>query len=188
VPIGKIALYYAGARAIGLHAHSQDAEWAGKESMFKSILVLESPWNADSVQGMSVWPFVNEFANARELSAFHRKFSDKRSFRHWVDVFSTERVPSPKLLYVAAHGEDNRIGGLKRAINGKTICDTLMKSTDIQHVHFGSCLYGSPGNLDSLMKAAGHIKSAAGYDQYVEWVDSTLFDVMLLGRLVHPRG
>jgi hypothetical protein len=126
---------------------------------------------------------VNEFAKARGLQAFHQSFSDKSSFKHWIECYNAEKLDCPKLLYIAAHGSDGRISGLKRDINGATITSTLKEATGIQYVHFGSCFYGTDNNLSSLLDKAKHLRWAAGYQEAVDWVDSTLFDIMLWGRI-----
>lgn len=151
--------------------------------MFKSILVLESPWDSESVDSPSVWPMVREFAAVRRIKAFHRTFLDRGSFQHWVQAYDTESIPGPKLLYVASHGVDGRISGLRKDINRTTIISTLSDAENISFVHFGSCLFGSEKNLHELLEAAEHIRWAAGYDQEVDWVDSTLFDILLWGRI-----
>jgi len=151
--------------------------------VFKSILVLESPWDDSSVESPSVWPFVSEFAKARGIRAYHQAFLDKASFIHWVETFNGEKLSEPKLLYIATHGQTGRISGLQKEINKRTIIATLKKATNIAFVHFGSCFFGSEQNLDELLSSATHIKWAAGYDQLVDWVDSTLFDILLWGRI-----
>lgn len=151
--------------------------------MFKSILVLESPWNSDSVESKSVWPFVNEFARATGLSAYHQTFLDKNSFEHWVSQYNKEDIVSPKLLYVAAHGGSGRISGLQKEINSKTIISTLKKAKNLKFVHFGSCLFGTENNLETLLCEAKHLHWAAGYEKSVDWVDSTLMDVMFWRRI-----
>jgi hypothetical protein len=151
--------------------------------MFKSILVLESPWDSGSIKSKSVWPFVNEFARATGLSAYHQTFSDKSSFRHWVAQYNKEDVASPKLLYVAAHGGNGRIAGLQKEINGKTIISTVKKAKNLRFVHFGSCLFGTENNLEALLQEAKHLQWAAGYEKSVDWVDSTLMDVMFWRRI-----
>ncbi len=88
------------------------------------------------------------------------------------------------MLYVAAHGTEGRIGGLKRDMNAPTIQATLAKAKNVSHVHFGSCLYGTERNLQSLLLKAKHLTSAAGYEKSVDWIDSALFDIMLWGRVV----
>ncbi len=62
--------------------------------MFKSILVLESPWDNSSVESTSVWPFVSEFAKARGIRAYHQAFLDKSSFIHWVESYNKEKLGS----------------------------------------------------------------------------------------------
>jgi hypothetical protein len=119
-----------------------------------------------------------------DLKVFHQVFSDKVSFCHWVNVFNKEKVALPKLLYVAAHGTEGRISGLKKDINSTTMVTALKKARNIKYVHFGSCLYGSERNLETLLQKAKHLSWAAGYDKSVDWIDSTLFDVMLWGRIV----
>jgi hypothetical protein len=151
--------------------------------MFKTMLVLESPWEDCSVESTSVWPFVSEFARVREIKAFRQSFSDVKSFKHWVNCFHKEKLRGPKLLYIAAHGTDGRISALKASINGKTIAATIKRAKSIEYVHFGSCLFGTNKNLTALLKNAKHLKWAAGYESSVDWVDSTLLDILLWGRI-----
>lgn len=153
--------------------------------MFRSILVLESPWESKSVKSTSVWPFISEFANAMDLYAYHQIFTDTKSFCHWINVFNKEKnITMPKLLYVAAHGGVKQICALENKINGSTIIEKLKKSKTINYVHFGSCLFGNIGNLELLLKKVKHIKMAAGYKETVDWVDSTAFELMLWQRIV----
>ena len=151
--------------------------------MFKSILVLESPWDSSTVKSTSVWPFVSEFAKVTGISAHHQVFLDRSSFLHWVEKFNADDVPAPKLLYIAAHGSEGRIAGLKRDINGATISDAIKKAKNIKYIHFGSCLFGSEANLTSLLNSAKHLKWAAGYENSVDWIDSTVFDILLWRRI-----
>lgn len=147
------------------------------------MLVLESPWNNDSIDSTSVWPMVREFAAARGIRAFHQTFLDRHSFKHWVRVFDQEAMTGPKLLYVAAHGSNGRIAGLRDEINRSTIVSTLADAKNITFAHFGSCLFGSEENLEKLLEEAPHLRWAAGYDKSIDWVDSTLFDILLWGRI-----
>jgi hypothetical protein len=153
--------------------------------MFKSILVLESAWVKNSLKPISVWPLVEGFANASELKAFHRNFSDTDSFKYWIKIFNNKKnnYPSPKLLYIAAHGTHNQICSTGNNINRDTIFTTLKKAKNIEYVHFGSCLFGNNENLLLLLKNARHIRMAAGYNESVDWVDSTAFDLMLWQRI-----
>ncbi len=151
--------------------------------MFKSLLVLESPWDRKSVRSKSVWPFVSEFARVYDIPAFFQGFSDKDSFQHWIRRFHKEKFSGPKLLYVAAHGSTGSIGGLLHDIYGKTIMESLKAARSIRYVHFGSCAFGSAEKLETLLNTAKGLVWAAGYEEDVDWVDSTLFDVMFWNRI-----
>lgn len=153
--------------------------------MFKSILVLESVWDDQNIRSKSVWPFVSEFAKASNLLAFHQSFSDKHSFEHWIECYNREPLKGKKLLYIAAHGTGGRVSGLNRQINGATITSAMKKAKNIQFVHFGSCFYGKESNLSNLLSEVEHIRWTAGYQKSVDWVDSTLFDIMLWRRIAN---
>jgi len=151
--------------------------------MFKSILVLEAPWDSDSLESSSVWPMIREFAAVRGIKAFHQTFFDKASFDHWVKAYDEEPGAGAKLLYIACHGGNGQLGGLTKRLNRTSIQAAVQKATTISFVHFGSCLFGSETNLEELLNAAPHLRWAAGYDKEVDWVDSTLFDILLWGRI-----
>jgi len=151
--------------------------------MFKSILVLEAPWSSDSVESSSVWPMIREFAAVRGIKAFHQTFFDKASFEHWVEAYDKEEVAGPKLLYIACHGRNGQLGGLSKNLNRSSVQKAVQNASNISFVHFGSCWFGSENNLHELMEAAPHLRWAAGYDKPIDWLDSTLFDILLWGRI-----
>lgn len=152
--------------------------------MFKSILVLESAWDSREIESKSVWPIVKEFANASGIKAYHQTFTDKLSLLHWIDIYNKKNPSQKNLLYIASHGVNGRISGLKRDINIKTVISHLQRKQHIQYVHFGCCLVGNPQNLTKLLNKAKYITMASGYYKSVDWVDSTMLDIMLWGRII----
>jgi hypothetical protein len=151
--------------------------------MFKSILVLESTWDHESLEQISVWPFISEFANVKNLRAYYKTFSNKAALEHWVKLYNQEDSPRGKLLYIAAHGSMGSIAGLHANINGTTIRELLKQCPDIPYVHFGTCNFGSQRNLEKLLSEVDHLRWAIGYDQSINWIDSTLFDLMIWNRI-----
>jgi hypothetical protein len=151
--------------------------------MFKSILVLESPWDNERVESTSVWPVVSEFSRVCGIKAYHQVFVDAASFRHWVEVFSADKSLKSKLLYIAAHGGQGRINGLRSRINSTTILESLREASGIKYVHFGSCFFGNDDNLRSLMDEAPHLRWVAGYRRSVDWIESTAMDLMFWRRI-----
>ena len=156
--------------------------------MIKSIFILESSWNSDApLQDYSVLPIINEFAKQRDIKIYHKVFTDGKSFKHWVEKYNRE-CSRGSLLYIAAHGNKGSINGLNTRINfNSTVVNTIKQAKNIQFVHFGSCLVGGTENLIFLIKKAKHISWAAGYNKSIDWVDSSLFEILLWSRIT-PNG
>ncbi|HCF58895.1 MAG TPA: hypothetical protein DFS52_13000 [Myxococcales bacterium] len=152
--------------------------------MIKSILVLESPWDTESLRSMSVWPFVSEFCQIVGIEPLFRTFHDSASLSHWVDVYHNEHQASSKLLYIAAHGHRSRLSALT-AVNHSTVADILKRAKSVEYVHFGSCSFGNEESLRRLMKNARHVRWIAGYGTAdISWVESTLFDILFWHRVL----
>lgn len=155
--------------------------------MFKSILVLESTWDSGSLDQKSVWPFVSEFAKASDIQAFHKHFTNKKSFEHWIDCYNRENIPGEKLLYIASHGEKGQIEGLNIKIKKSTIKEILSDQKNIKYLHFGTCFFAKNDNFDELLNEIDHLKWIAGYTKEVDWIDSTLFDILVWRRMTTKR-
>ena len=155
--------------------------------MFKEIFVLESSWDSkDPLVHNSIMPFVAEFAKQREMKAYHQIFTDSRSFKHWITEFNKSNK-NGALLYIASHGNKGSLHALHGGINRNTVVSCLKSARNIKFVHFGSCLFGNQENLRLILKKSKHIQWVAGYYKSVDWIDSTLFDILLWGRIT-PSG
>lgn len=149
----------------------------------KTIFVLESSWDAKSpLENSSVMPFVEEFAKQRGIKAYYQVFTDKRSFSHWINEFNKVKTAS-SLLYIASHGNRGSLHALNGGIKKTSIITALKKANNIKYVHFGSCLFGNKENLQIILKKCNHFQWAAGYNKSVDWVTSTIFDILLWGRI-----
>lgn len=149
------------------------------------LLVLESNWNEDKLDDMSVWPFFKEFSNVIDIEAHYKTFSDLKTLRHWVNVYDQSRS-SKKILYIASHGSDGRIYGLGKAINHSSIIQILESCENITHVLFGCCSFGGQNNLIDIVEKSPSVKFASGYEKEIDWIDSTLFDLFVL-RMIYDR-
>jgi hypothetical protein len=155
--------------------------------LFKSILVLESPWEEDfSEQAYSVYPFVSEFAKIQGLTSHHRMFYDVTSFHHWLETFNNQNKEF--LLYIAGHGTRGRINGLRSNLNFQSIVSEITKCGNLKYAHFSTCGFGGAKNLQSIMENAKQLKWVAGYGKNIDWVDSTLFDISLWNKLLRKEG
>jgi hypothetical protein len=158
----------------------------------KTIFVLESSWDdKNPLENSSVWPFVSEFAKQRRINAYYQVFTDRKSFCHWVNEFN-KKANSASLLYIASHGGTGVLYGVNGGIKRTSIINAIKKARNLKYVHFGSCLFGNRDNLESILKKSKHIQWAAGYNKSVDWITSTLFDILLWGRITvredHEKG
>jgi len=155
--------------------------------MFKEIFVLESSWDANNpLEHSSIMPIVSEFAKQRNIKSYHQVFTDAKSFNHWIAEFNKSNK-NGSLLYIASHGNRGSLHALNGGIKRNTVISALRKAKNIKYVHFGSCLFGNQENLKLILKTSKHIHWVAGYNISVDWVDSTLFDILLWGRIT-PSG
>ncbi len=153
--------------------------------MIECIFVLEGPWDERSIAPESLWPFVHQFAEVAGVHSFHRSFSDRKSFRHWLKVFNRhKKAPTNRILYIATHGSPGQLGGLFGGIQTKTIFKAICKAKSLQGVHFGCCEFGRPARLRQVLEEAKDLTWAAGYGCDIEWVDSTLFDIIFWNCLL----
>ena len=83
---------------------------------YNSILVLESPWEDDKIESYSSWPFISEFGKIYNVKTFYKMFYDLESLKHWINIYNKEGEDDKKLLYIASHGENGRICGLKKIL------------------------------------------------------------------------
>jgi hypothetical protein len=149
----------------------------------KTIFVLESSWDPKNpLENASVMPFIIEFAKQRKIKAYYQVFTDKKSFCHWIEEFNKVSTTS-SLLYIASHGNKGSLNALNGGINRSTIVSTIKKAKNFRYVHFGSCLFGNKANLNLILTKSKHLQWAAGYNKTVDWVTSTIFDILLWGRI-----
>lgn len=149
------------------------------------LLVLESNWNEDELDDVSVWPFFKEFCNVMNIKAHYKNFSDIKTLRHWVSIYDESRS-NKKVLYIASHGSDGRIHALGKAINHSSIRQILSECESITHVMFGCCSFGGQNNLIDIVEKSNSLKFASGYEKEVDWIDSTLFDLIVM-RMIYDR-
>jgi hypothetical protein len=151
---------------------------------FMDLLVLESAWDNQSLDDVSVWPFFKEFSNVIGINAYYKPFSDAKSLKHWIELYDESPSKNQKVLYIASHGSDARIFGLNKAINFSSVLQILEECVRITHVVFGCCSFGGKENLVKIIESSECIKFASGYEKIIDWIDSTLFDLLVL-RMIH---
>lgn len=153
--------------------------------MIRTIFVLEAiTWNSKAHESYSVFPFVGEFAKVSGLKTFHQTFSDSKSFRHWVRIFDQSKSSKPKLLLIACHGEKKWLKGFQTKIEFSKVSLACREASNVENVHFATCGFGSERNLSMILNHCPNLKWVSGYARNVDWVESMLFDILFMARMV----
>ncbi len=119
----------------------------------------------------------------------HRDVGTRAEFDFYIRKWLTRRMSRFPILYLAFHGEENalRIGDPRRAINRVTLeelASAMEGRCEGRIIYFGSCgtlaLHGN--SINAFLRRTGAL-AVCGYRYDVAWLDSTAFEVMVLGAM-----
>lgn len=151
----------------------------------RAILVLESPWELDAADAnrTSVLPFIEGIAKlAGDVEVYHANFYDQDSFVKALNYLCKSRFQNA-LLYVAAHGFKEEVGGVRVGTVLSQVGDQS-KHSNITGVLFGSCFVGeNTSTIESLLEG-NNLKWCAGYSSTSDWLTGTLIDCSILAKMV----
>lgn len=149
-----------------------------------AILVLESPWELDETDAnrTSVLPFVEGVGKLTGDTAVHyANFYDKSSFNKALDCLCKGDLES-RIVYVAAHGERDRIGNVK-------LMDPLLaiaeKSEEFQidGVVLGACFVGGKTSSMEVCIEGSRLRWCVGYNAEVDWLRASLVDCSVISAM-----
>lgn len=156
-----------------------------------AVLVLEGPWNIydGDINRSSVQPFFEGMAKQFDnVEILHSRFYDAHSFRVAFAAL-VEHPFSNAIVYVAGHGDGERVGGAK-IVDILAECSVDSVKANITGVLLGSCF--SAGTAQRSKSAAinyliqeSKIAWVAAYNCAAFWLKSTMVDVSLISRLLH---
>lgn len=162
------------------------------------LAVIEGRWFED--QNLSVGTVFNTLSDLlydTPHGYFHHHFSNAASLEHVIRHVAAR--PEVRFLYVGAHGNDHGIFGALGDDDGHvsrtTLRNVLWRCWDqgvgnFDGLFLGSCSFVTEGNAEYLLcgeKAPKPLRWVAGYSEDVDWVDSTLLDVLFLKRVLTLR-
>jgi hypothetical protein len=136
----------------------------------KSLFDVLADINFDSPHAY----YYETFANAESLDAIIKNVCGPRKRK--------------KYLYVGAHGNENYIHGSAKEISRVQFRNSLgATGNSICGIFIGSCLFGSTRNAEFLFNPnnpmPNHIKWVAGYERSVDWIESTVLDLLFWNTL-----
>jgi len=152
----------------------------------RAIFVLESPWNLDAgdANRTSVMPFIEGVGKfAGDVEVFHANFYDKSSFKKALTCLAKTKYENA-LVYIAAHGSEKTIGGVKTHDLLYEVSD-IAKHLNVTGVLLGACLAGGDTINMEVYTEGSNLRWCGGYSASVSWLDGTLLDCFILARMLH---
>lgn len=156
--------------------HCFEVEWDRKRpdlSVKPFIKLLEQLCDSTGHNLISTYKHCQSISRlSEELKLDGRKLSNK-SFQH--------------CLYFAFHGDSNGLWGSAgdSGISFEEIADTLGQKASDSIIFFGSC--GTKASSTSLeaLKVRTNAKLVVGYSATVDWLESSMFEMLFFNELYH---
>lgn len=151
----------------------------------RAILILENPWELDDgdCNRTSVLPFVEGIAKlAGDTEVFHANFYDKRSFDRALEILCSARFNNA-VIYIAAHGNKGKVGGVKLADILFAIGDHS-KNTNITGIMLGSCFAGTDTDTIEVFMQGTNVKWCVGYSSSCDWLPATMIDCSIMASML----
>lgn len=155
----------------------------------RAILVLESPWELDETDAnrSSVMPFVEGVGRlAGDTVVHYANFYDKKSFEKGLECLCKGNLKS-RIVYVAAHGENDRIGNVK-LMDLLTAIAEKSEEFQIDGIVLGACFAGGKTiDIEACIQNT-RLRWCVGYNAAVDWLRASLVDCSVLSAMSSLRS
>lgn len=151
--------------------------------MSNGILCLESSWSNDSGSTRtSVSPLIEFIGrmNGVKQTTFTCGTPEELSLR-----LKKCRRGGYGILYLAGHGEKGEFATETEYVTLSQIAEMMNHRFEGFAVHFGSCAV-MQADYDEVLKfkRSTKVRKVSGYKEYVDWSESSAFEVIWLSRLI----
>lgn len=162
------------------------------------VRVLESQWDVRHEQ--SIRPFFEELRRGRQLYSkgrrdrSHTRLESDPLFDYYVfngadNLNALLAQPFAgigsrrKVVYIGSHGTFDAIHTLTDESITRARLRNALTGSRIHGIVFGSCLFGNRKNAEFFLESR-NVDWVAGYDRTVDWLASTISDVLFLRMLM----
>lgn len=154
--------------------------------MESKLAVMEMKWfRGLNISMRGVFDFLTDIHFKNAHSYHYEMFNDARAFKEiFCRLSSLNGIHD---IYVAAHGDISGIVGSNEKIISQTILKNIIESSNnargrLDSVYFGCCLFGNNLAMEKLLCAGNSIKWIAGYENSVDFIDSSSLDLIFWNR------
>ena len=161
---------------------------AKKKAQTKGVFCLETPMWTDGIKDRSsVEPILRFLEKLRDykIPYLYHDVATIQEFDFYLEKWCQKKLDSHPILYLAFHGEPDRlhVGGNK-PISLNDLAERLVSCCTGRVIHFGTCatLWVHGNSLNGFLRRTGAF-AVSGYKKDVKWLESTAFDLLVLGGL-----
>ena len=155
---------------------------ARTKSYKKKIACLESLWDSDIEQRLSVIPIVELTSTLHNLKFIHLTCNTQAELKHNLNKLKRKRGYG--ILYLSFHGHPGEIVVDGAKIKIESLASLMGTGFANWIVHFGTCasIDIEKERIYNFIETTG-VSMVLGYKTYVDWVDATALDFILLDWL-----
>ena len=152
------------------------------KSYRKKIACLESLWDSDVEQQLSVVPIVELASKLHNLKFTHLTCNTKEELKH--NLKKLKRKPGYGILYLSFHGHPGEIVVDGSKVKIESLASLMGTGFTSWVVHFGTCetIKIEKERIYNFIEATG-VSMVLGYKTDVDWADATALDFLLLDWL-----
>ncbi|QJD58407.1 hypothetical protein HG264_05530 [Pseudomonas sp. gcc21] len=155
-----------------------------------AILILEAPWGLyeGDINRSSVEPFFQGLAKqSSDIEVLHSRFYDGNSFKRAFEALTRYKYKNA-IVYVAGHGDGQRVGGAK-ILDIMVACNLGAAASNITGVVLGSCLSSggakrSQANIINVLIQESNLAWVAAYNCVAFWHESTMVDLSVIRQMI----
>lgn len=131
------------------------------------------------------------FARVPGVAVRHRYFSDGPSLERWCRELVY--MPEPAIVLISSHGTEAGVGVHGHTIDAKRVVDTLRDATNIQLLHFATCLVMKENNAGDFARRIGPNAPfpISGYTTSIDWGGSAVLEFsyfdLILSKHMQPE-
>jgi hypothetical protein len=146
------------------------------------IFCLEGEWDSDLRRRRSVLPILELLERLRLAKFIHRDVSSASEAHGYLKRWNQKRYDDYTVLYVAAHGEKDRIVWSHRDSSTLPELASILREVETSgcYIYFGTCmtLFDDTTAMD-FVKTSG-AAAVMGYRRNVDWLEAAAFELVLL--------
>lgn len=148
------------------------------------VFCLEGEWFSDLRREQSIRSLLDFLRASGMIKFIHKDVSTTEEFANLAVRWGTKQYGQYPIGYWGFHGSPGRIYIGRRSLNLTHLGELLKGRCRGKTIYFGSCgtFDLSISQLQAFRKQIG-AKCLVGYTEYVDWFESSAFDILLLDCL-----